>query len=393
MVAQKKSRKKSHLPIAISKVKPSITGKTAFELSSLTSSASPGIKSKHTRKIIRTHHNLLKRQSFLKRQLEQEVAKNPESQSETLISQLRKDIKDVDDQITKNGGIYVYQKASIAGQDVTRGGDTSKLLVSWLNELGISARKPHSTETTTKTEQPQAQKSRSDESFSLLEIGSLSAKNACSTCNIFDYIERIDLNSQDPENIKEQDFMKRPLPTGHNPKECFDLISLSLVVNYVSDPYDRGKMLLKTTQFLKLPSKSLKKSSSKNSPFPSLFLVLPAPCVTNSRYLNNERITKIMNLIGYTTLLKHKVTNKLAYWLWKYDVENIGTSSHTLNNNTLIKIKKIMQEELRQEAENSQKKDDETSIKNRNLRHDIKKIYPKVEVNPGGGRNNFAIVI
>lgn len=391
MAAQKKTRKRSRPPITVSKIKPSITGKTAFELSSLTSSKSPGIKSKHTRKIIRTHHNLLKRQSFLRRQLKEELSKNTESQSATLISQLQKDLDDIDDQISKNGGIHEYQRASIAGQDVTRGGDTSKLLVTWLNELGIVPTKSRSI--TRKSENLQNENSKSDKNFSLLEIGSLSAKNACSTCNIFDYVERIDLNSQDPENIKEQDFMKRPLPTGKDSKEYFDLISLSLVVNYVSDPYVRGKMLLKTTQFLKIPSKPPKKSSSKGLPFPCLFLVLPAPCVTNSRYLNNERITEIMNLIGYTTVLKHKVTNKLAYWLWKYDIENLGTSGHALNNNKLIKIKNIMEEELRYETENPHTKNDEISTQMENSRNDIKKIFPKVEVNPGGGRNNFAIVL
>lgn len=77
--------------------------------------------------------------------------------------------------------------------------------------------------------------------------------NACSTKGIFDYIERIDLHSQDPKNIKEQDFMKRPLPNNNGSSsipETFDIISLSLVVNYVSDPQTRGQMLLRTTEFL-----------------------------------------------------------------------------------------------------------------------------------------------
>jgi 25S rRNA (adenine2142-N1)-methyltransferase len=49
--------------------------------------------------------------------------------------------------------------------------------------------------------------------------------------------------------------------------------------------------------------------------FPSLFLVLPAPCVTNSRYLDEERLEGIMESLGYK-LVKRKLSSKLIYGLW-----------------------------------------------------------------------------
>lgn len=110
----------------------------------------------------------------------------------------------------------------------------------------------------------------------LLEVGALSVMNACSKSRLFE-IERIDLNSQ-AEGIKQEDFMARRLPL--NEKEQFDIISLSLVLNYVPDAIGRGKMLLRTLEFLN--NRQYADEGLQNL-LPSLFLVLPAPCVMNSR--------------------------------------------------------------------------------------------------------------
>lgn len=144
----------------------------------------------------------------------------------------------------------------------------------------------------------------------MLEVGALSTDNACSKSQLFD-IERIDLNSQG-EGILEQDFMERPLPKDDS--ERFDIISLSLVLNYVPDPRGRGDMLRRTLQFL-YGSRSYQ-SSSVDAMFPCLFLVLPAPCVTNSRYLDEERLEAIMASLGYTKIMS-KTTQRLVYYLWK----------------------------------------------------------------------------
>jgi 25S rRNA (adenine2142-N1)-methyltransferase len=138
----------------------------------------------------------------------------------------------------------------------------------------------------------------------LLEVGCLSPHNAVSKSPLFE-VTRIDLHSQHPA-ILEQDFMQRPLPTGDD--ERFDLISLSLVLNYVPDPVGRGEMLRRTTQFLR-------RGQVEGEFFPSLFLVLPAPCVTNSRYLDEERLEGIMESLGYK-LVKRKLSAKLIYGLW-----------------------------------------------------------------------------
>lgn len=56
-----------------------------------------------------------------------------------------------------------------------------------------------------------------------------------------------------------------------------------------------------------------------------LFMVLPAPCVTNSRYLTRDRFIEILNAVGFT-LLREKIGDmkrgsRIAYWLLKKTAE------------------------------------------------------------------------
>ncbi|KAK5997410.1 25S rRNA adenine-N(1) methyltransferase [Cladobotryum mycophilum] len=216
------------------------------------------------------------------------------------------------------GGLDHYQKASLQGQSIDRGGDTSKVLLEWLpmKELKSQARHPH-----------------------MLEVGALSTRNACSTSGIFQ-IEHIDLNSQEP-GIKQQDFMERALP--ENEDETFDIISLSLVLNFVPDAAVRGQMLQRTLSFLK-PTSNEKATSEPL--FPCLFLVLPRSCVDNSRYCTDQRLQDIMTILGYEKV-RAKKTQKLDYSLWRK------------TTTTLLKYP----------------------------------AFAKQEVNPGRTRNNFVITL
>ena len=71
--------------------------------------------------------------------------------------------------------------------------------------------------------------------YSLLEIGALTPNNYAK-CKWIDN-SPIDLNSQHPA-IVQQDFFDRPLPK--TDAERFDIISCSLVLNFVPEPGDRG---------------------------------------------------------------------------------------------------------------------------------------------------------
>lgn len=228
------------------------------------------LSSKTTRSIIRNHHALSKRKT-------QAVGEGNERLAES-----------IEQQISENGGLSLYQLASAIGQSADRGGDSSKVLVSWL--------RPAIEEL-----------SNSSEKLRILEVGALSTKNACSRVAAF-HVDRIDLHAQEA-GIVCQDFMKRPLPT--IPEDGYHVISLSLVLNFVPDPNGRGDMLRRLPKFLS-------DHQEFSDVLPCVFLVLPAPCVENSRYLTEDRLNEMMGSIGFSCI-EWKRTPKLVYSLWKHN--------------------------------------------------------------------------
>ncbi|CRL19062.1 Protein of unknown function DUF3321 [Penicillium camemberti] len=250
-------QKRSKRPMLLSHSRPRIV-----------KSKDAALSAKATRTLIRSHHRLLKVRA-------QALAAGDEAR-----------VSSIDAQIEANGGLESYQIASKLGQSMDRGGDSSKVLIDWIK--------------------PQLKQwNNTIPKLRVLEVGALSTKNACSTNPALD-VTRIDLNSQEPGILK-QDFMERPLPTSDD--ERFNMISLSLVLNYVPDATGRGEMLKRCVKFLtsKCPIELV----------PSLFLVLPIACVDNSRYLNEERLGEIMTCLGFR-LTQSKRTSKLVFHLWEH---------------------------------------------------------------------------
>lgn len=70
----------------------------------------------------------------------------------------------------------------------------------------------------------------------VLEVGALKPDNYAS-CSSWMDVTSIDLHSRHPA-IREQDFLEMSQDVN---KEKWDLISLSLVVNFVPEPKDRGE--------------------------------------------------------------------------------------------------------------------------------------------------------
>lgn len=256
---------------------------------------------KASRTLINTHHQLEKkrRQAIDRKDVETEAALAAE--------------------IAKLGGLDHYQQASLQGQSIDRGGDTSKILLDWL---------------------PLKHMKNLSRPLRMLEVGALSTRNACSISGIFDMVH-IDLNSQEP-GIQQQDFMERPLPSDDSDR--FDMISLSLVLNFVPDAAGRGEMLKRTLSFLRLGEGSL--AGTSEALLPALFVVLPRSCVDNSRYFTDERFRELMTMLGYEKL-QSKKTQKLDYSLWR----RVTTYPTRLRE------------------------------------------FTKKEINPGRTRNNFAVIL
>ncbi|EGW33319.1 uncharacterized protein SPAPADRAFT_136185 [Spathaspora passalidarum NRRL Y-27907] len=302
-MAKKKTR------VGLLKRPKTITGKTQ--------GIPKSIKPQHTRQIIRRFHILQKNRYAIIKRLDKknnitidnykELFKNnkiyqsafnafvvPEKYTDSQVykiddslshNQTVEILAKIDAEIEQRGGIEAYQRASTEGQTTKRGGDSSKRLVEWLREEKYQRRIGDVT---------------------ALEIGCLSPYNVISTCGIFKDITRIDLNSQDPL-ILEQNFMERPLPK--NTDEKFNLISCSLVINFVPSPQERGEMLVRMTKFLKKPTETS---------ISVLFLVLPLPCITNSRYFDNKRLLEIMTHLGFTQTHYYEA-KKVAYWLFEWN--------------------------------------------------------------------------
>jgi len=117
------------------------------------------------------------------------------------------------------GGLDWYQKASQLGQSKSRGGDSSKWLIQTLkshcNELVDLCNKP----------------------VKVLDIGAVAPDNY-KPYSSWITAKPIDLNPQDPA-IQKQDFLQMK-PPGKDDK--FDIVCLSLVINFVGDPKDRGSV-------------------------------------------------------------------------------------------------------------------------------------------------------
>ena len=246
--------------------------------------AAPILSSRTTRSVVRSHHTLRK-------QLSAALSKGDTSDAQAIQAK-----------IDASGGLLKYQEASLQGQSAQRGGDTSKVLMEWLVEGEREDKIPLG----------------SGRSSRMLEVGALRPDNACSRSGLFE-MERIDLHSQHPV-IREQNFMERPTCAPEDlDQKGFDIVSLSLVVNFVGDPVERGEMLRRVATFLR------PYSGHEEGTFPSLFLVLPAPCVTNSRYLDEERLDAIMASLGYKRI-KRKLSSKLVYYLWIYEAGKVRRS-------------------------------------------------------------------
>lgn len=169
------------------------------------------------------------------------------------------------------GGLKTYQAASSYAGSKEKGGETGKWCAKALEEhLG-----------------------RGKKNITLLDVGAISG----TSYEKFSWIKTtsIDLNPQDPTKVLKYDFMEFPIP-----EEKFDVIGLSLVLNFVGDLRQRSEMIKHAHQYLK--------------PFGFLYIVLPLACVENSRYLDSNRFKSILNSLGFESLKQHN-SSKLTFWL------------------------------------------------------------------------------
>ncbi|KAJ2357392.1 25S rRNA (adenine2142-N1)-methyltransferase [Coemansia erecta] len=303
-----------------------------------------GKSSTDTRRRINHFHTLIKEYSKL-------GAKRSQTSDPQETFAIDERINAVSQEMAQMGGLDWYQKASLLGQSKQRGGDTSRWLIPKLCERGLDKQKTK---------------------LRLLDVGALSCLNYAKERAWID-VTPIDLNSQEP-GIFQQDFLDIVLGTAqcsapgsdrdsddnddvddddgdssgeptanasHLFQLPFDVVCLSLVVNFIGDPVKRGDMLQQAARLL--------------APGGYLFLVLPLSCVENSRYLDDERLLAIMTHLRFEQLSFHH-TAKLAHYFYQLSKTAIAKPPSDAN-------------------------------------YPHKHTYPKKLLHPGGGRNNFSIVV
>ncbi|KAF7338627.1 25S rRNA adenine-N(1) methyltransferase [Mycena venus] len=244
--------------------------KTPVTAASATVSSSSS-KPESSRKVIRQYHVLLKQQA----QLEALPLQKRDAKTVQALEDIRAQIEDL-------GGLEFYQRMSAIGQGHDRGGGSEKVAISWLKDVYRAD-------------------SRADSKpmLNLLEVGALKPDNY-DLCRSWIKTTPLDLHSRHP-SILEQDFL---LMDETENREKWDVVSLSLVLNFVSDAKDRGRMLRLAWTFL--------------VPGGHLFLALPLPCVMNSRYLTCERLTALMDAVGFSQLKERwKAGGKMIYVLYQ----------------------------------------------------------------------------
>lgn len=225
------------------------------------------------------------------------------------------------------GGLAQYQAWSLTGSAKSGQTPTSKWCMEALNTV--------------------YQHDRDLPKFRVLDVGAITG----TAYSKYRWVEPtyIDLHPQG-ENVQKYSFFDFPVPAKQ--EEKFNMVALSLVINFVGDVRKRGEMLRHVHKYL-----------PDNDDLPAFcFLVLPLSCLTNSRYMNQSHLRAILSSIGFN-VLKQSDSAKLSRWL----------------------LQRKPLEERREAAKASEApgaSDDWDGT-----------VFKKRELNPGTDRNNFAIVV
>ena len=186
----------------------------------------------------------------------------------------------------------------------------------------------------------------------LLEIGAINTEllQANGSLNV----TAIDLRSSHPD-IQEADFLSVPIKSSVNNSdlpdyyhsgdfgkktkkkmvsidESYDTIVCSMVLNSVSNPSDRGRMLLRMYNLL------------DNGGF--CFITLPILCLNCSKYINRNIFENMMKSVGFQ-IYEKKESPKIAFWVLnkidKSKVDRRTRHASSCNESEWKQLQKIRQ--------------------------------------------------
>ncbi|XP_068708960.1 uncharacterized protein [Montipora foliosa] len=219
------------------------------------------INSKKDRKLIAEYHTLNKRIDAL-----QKNSLIPKEDKDSRIAALKAKRE-------KIGGINAYQQASKLGEAHHGSFNSAKWVVKQLKAFNV---------------RPAAEKQ-----LKMLDVGALD--NNYQKQSKWIQCTPIDLNPQNSQVIRAD------LLTLKDTKE-YDVIVLSLVVNFEADIRKRGEMLRKCQELIVHEG--------------YLFIVLPLACLENSRYLNEDQFVSMLGSLGFEVCFGHN-SRKLCFYMFR----------------------------------------------------------------------------
>jgi 25S rRNA (adenine2142-N1)-methyltransferase len=197
---------------------------------------------------------------FHRIQREMEVVKVSNESNSPQKQQLERQLREL-------GGRQAYQEASVLTTGRHR---TCKWIFAIITKLGLRPTKSQS-------------------SLALLEVG---AVNTQLLSVPWLAVRAIDIKAQHPR-IEQKDFFDL------KPKCCYDAVVLSMVLNCVSSPLKRGRMLSLVREHL--------------LPGGHLFLMIPRRCIENSPYCSFNVISEALSIVGLK-VVETKLSPKVAFF-------------------------------------------------------------------------------
>lgn len=129
------------------------------------------------------------------------------------------------------------------------------------------------------------------------------------------YVRAIDIHSME-ERIEEADFLQLPLESPDDSTKRYDVIVCSMVLNCVTTPTDRGKMLALLYHHLR--------------PGGLCFFTIPKFCVTKSAFLTHNLFKKMLgkNGVGFT-VKSTKESPRVAFFILERPMEDNKRTTST----------------------------------------------------------------
>eukprot|EP01114_Cavostelium_apophysatum_P017237 TRINITY_DN5073_c0_g1_i2.p1 TRINITY_DN5073_c0_g1~~TRINITY_DN5073_c0_g1_i2.p1 ORF type:complete len:382 (+),score=74.99 TRINITY_DN5073_c0_g1_i2:96-1148(+) len=331
----KNKRKKRNESITVQETKRHFQLKVAMKASSPQNSAS----SKKLKKIV--HQDIIASFHTLLKQKEHATLQNDETK-----------LKQIEIELEKLGGLPMYQQMSLRGEKINKNYNTSKWIFSHLTDY-----RKNSLDSLTELSDDTMKLWKSKAKWKLLDVGALGFHYKSNWISA----TAIDLNAQPGSGVIEQDFFEIENSDIAGP---YDVICLSLVINFIGDIKKRGEMLMGACRMLPLGG--------------LLFVVLPLPCVQNSRYFSHERFIEISQKLGLKMLHNHD-SNKLAHYMFRMDDKD-ALETHW------------PQADVAANSSNEEE-DAETATANSDATSSRPVLFPKEKIRNGSERNNFCIVL